>query len=84
VRWSGPPRQNREIATVEAALVPVAEAVARLLAEGDFKLVRKCESADCTLWFHDRTKSHHRRWCSMALCGNRAKVAAFRARQKAD
>jgi predicted RNA-binding Zn ribbon-like protein len=77
-------RQSREIATVEAALVPVAEAVARLLAEGDFELVRKCESSDCTLWFHDRTKSHHRRWCSMALCGNRAKVAAFRARQKAD
>jgi predicted RNA-binding Zn ribbon-like protein len=62
--------------------VPVAEAVATLLAKGDFSLVRKCESPDCTLWFHDRTKSHHRRWCSMALCGNRMKVAAFRARQK--
>jgi predicted RNA-binding Zn ribbon-like protein len=64
-------------------LVPVAEAVARLLAEGDFSLVRKCEGSDCTLWFYDRTKSHHRRWCSMALCGNRMKVAAFRARQRA-
>jgi predicted RNA-binding Zn ribbon-like protein len=62
--------------------VPVAEAVATLLAKGDFSLVRKCECPDCTLWFHDRTKSHHRRWCSMALCGNRMKVAAFRARQK--
>jgi predicted RNA-binding Zn ribbon-like protein len=77
-------QQHRAIDAAEAVLVPVAEAVARLLAEADFELVRKCESADCTLWFYDRTKSHHRRWCSMAQCGNRAKVAAFRARQKAD
>ena len=67
---------------VEAVLVPVAEAIAKLLVEGDFDLIRKCESEDCTLWFHDRTKSHQRRWCSMAVCGNRAKVAAFRARQQ--
>lgn len=79
-----PPRceLRRRGVSVEALLVPVAEAIARLLAKGDFALVRKCESPDCTLWFHDRTKSHHRRWCSMAICGNRMKVAAFRARQK--
>jgi predicted RNA-binding Zn ribbon-like protein len=77
-------RQHRAIDVAEAVLVPVAEAVARLLADADFELVRKCESTDCTLWFYDRTKSHHRRWCSMAMCGNRAKVAAFRARQKGD
>ncbi len=75
---------RRRVGSVEALLVPVAEAVARLLAEGDFSLVRKCESPDCTLWFYDRTKSHHRRWCSMAQCGNRMKVAAFRARRKAE
>jgi predicted RNA-binding Zn ribbon-like protein len=79
-----PPKiqQHRTLTGTEAVLVPVAEALAKLLAEGDFDLVRKCESAHCTLWFYDRTKSHHRRWCSMATCGNRAKVAAFRARQQ--
>ncbi|WP_414448802.1 ABATE domain-containing protein [Burkholderia sp. 22PA0099] len=65
-----------------AVLLPVAEALARLLAEADFGLVRKCECDECTLLFHDRTKSHRRRWCSMAMCGNRMKVAAYRARQK--
>lgn len=75
-------RNFREAATAEALLVPLAEAIATLLAEGDFDLVRTCESPDCTLWFYDRTKSHHRRWCSMAMCGNRAKVAAYRARQR--
>jgi len=75
-------RIHRSGSTAEAVLVPVAEAIAKLLVEGNFDLVRKCESSDCTLWFYDRTKSHHRRWCSMTMCGNRAKVAAFRERQK--
>lgn len=66
--------------TVEGFLAPVAEAVADLLAEGDFDLVRRCEGKSCTLWFYDRTKGHRRRWCSPTGCGNRAKVAAFRAR----
>jgi predicted RNA-binding Zn ribbon-like protein len=75
-RWAG--------GTAEQVLAPIAEAGAELLATGDFELVRRCESADCVLWFYDRTKSHRRRWCSMASCGNRHKVAAFRERQKAE
>lgn len=76
--------QHRRVSRQEDLLVPVAEAIAELLADGDFTLVKKCESPDCTLWFYDRTKSHHRRWCSMAVCGNRMKVAAFRARRRAE
>ena len=64
------------------ALGVLAEAVATLLAEGDFTLVRQCEHPECVLWFYDRTKSHRRRWCSMALCGNRHKAAQFRARNR--
>ena len=59
---------------------PVAEAVAQLLVEGNFALVKQCEHPDCILWFYDRTKAHKRRWCSMALCGNRHKAAQFRKR----
>ena len=66
--------------TVEAFLAPVAEAVADLLADGDFNLVRHCEGHSCVMWFYDRTKGHRRRWCTSTGCGNRAKVAAFRAR----
>jgi predicted RNA-binding Zn ribbon-like protein len=66
--------------TVEAFLAPVAEAVANLIADGDFNLVRHCEGNACVLWFYDRTKGHRRRWCTSTGCGNRAKVAAFRAR----
>lgn len=69
--------------TPQQALAPVAEAAAEMLATADFELIRRCESEACVLWFYDRTKSHHRRWCSMATCGNRHKVAAFRNRSKA-
>jgi predicted RNA-binding Zn ribbon-like protein len=73
---------HNRLERVESLLVPVAQAIAMLLAEGDFSLVRQCESSDCVLWFYDHTKAHRRRWCSMALCGNRMKAAAFRARQR--
>lgn len=44
--------------------------------------LRKCAADDCVVYFYDRTKSHRRQWCSMAICGNRHKVAKFRARQE--
>jgi predicted RNA-binding Zn ribbon-like protein len=62
-------------------LVPPAEAAAQLLATGDRALVRPCEGPTCTLWFYDRTRSHRRRWCSMATCGNRAKARNHRQRE---
>jgi predicted RNA-binding Zn ribbon-like protein len=65
-------------------LMPVALSGAELLASGDFTLVRKCGSEECLLQFYDRTKSHRRRWCSMATCGNRHKVESFRRRQASD
>lgn len=68
-------------ATPEQLLTPVALSGAELLATGDFALVRKCGSEECVLQFYDRTKSHRRRWCSMATCGNRHKVETFRRRQ---
>lgn len=63
-------------------LAPVAEAAARLVAEVDPARVRRCEAPGCGLWFLDRSKNGRRRWCSMARCGNRAKVAAHYRRRK--
>jgi predicted RNA-binding Zn ribbon-like protein len=63
-------------------LVPIAEAAADLLCAGNFEYLRKCENPACVLLFYDTTKNHRRRWCSMAACGNRAKVAQFYQRQR--
>jgi len=65
-------------------LLPIAEAMGDLVCEKDFSFVRKCEGPTCTLWFVDVSKAHSRRWCSMAVCGNRAKAAAHRARARHD
>ncbi len=68
--------------TAESILAPVAEAAAHLLTTADFELIKRCEDETCVLWFSDQTKSHHRRWCSMEICGNRHKVAAYRGRRR--
>lgn len=67
----------------EALLLPIGEALARFLSSEDFSKVRACEGPTCTLLFADHTRGHVRRWCSMAMCGNRAKQAAHRRRFKA-
>ena len=61
-------------------LVVVAHYAANFFAMADYSAVRKCENPECILYFYDTSKNHARRWCSMSLCGNRAKVAAFRDR----
>lgn len=64
-------------------LAPVAAATAHLLAEGEAPRVRQCAHPRCSLWFYDTSRNGSRRWCSMARCGNRAKVAAHHRRQRA-
>jgi predicted RNA-binding Zn ribbon-like protein len=71
-RWDSP----------DELLQPVAEAAADLVCSVDFRLIRACEGPVCSLLFLDRTKAHGRRWCSMGVCGNRAKAAAHRARKR--
>ncbi|MER5746461.1 CGNR zinc finger domain-containing protein [Streptomyces sp. NPDC002225] len=48
----------------------------RLLAERAER-VRHCANPACVLWFYDVSKNGSRRWCSMEVCGNRAKSARF-------
>ncbi|MCD5993805.1 ABATE domain-containing protein [Pseudomonas sp. CDFA 602] len=71
-------------ASAASLLWPVAESLVRLVTSDKFEFVRQCEAHDCVLLFHDLSKSHRRRWCSMATCGNRMKVAAFRSRKKPE
>ncbi len=64
----------------EDLIAPVAQSAAELLAVAGQHRVRKCEQ--CVLHFLDTSKKGSRRWCSMQFCGNRAKVAAYAARQR--
>ncbi|GAA5080782.1 CGNR zinc finger domain-containing protein [Lysobacter panacisoli] len=72
-RWRSP----------ESLLIPIGAAMARVIVEEDFTHLKTCEGHGCTLVFADHTRGRRRRWCSMSVCGNRAKVSAHRSRQKA-
>lgn len=72
--------ERRRWTDARQLLAAPAQAAAVLFTAGDRSLVRQCEG--CTMWFYDHTKAHRRRWCSMALCGNRAKVRALRERRR--
>ena len=65
-----------------AILWPIARAAADLLVSSNLALVRACSSPTCQWLFLDTSKNHHRRWCSMKQCGNRAKVRQFYARRR--
>ena len=64
----------------EDLLGAVAHSIAALFADLDRTKVRKCSK--CVLHFYDTSKKGMRRWCSMQICGNRAKVAAYAARHR--
>ena len=61
-----------------ALMIPVARSFAELLVKADRTHLRKCRNPDCGLYFYDISKSGTRMWCSLELCGNRSRVAAFR------
>jgi predicted RNA-binding Zn ribbon-like protein len=58
-------------------LAAIARSAAELITQGHTAEVRLCANPGCSLFFLDSSRTHRRRWCSMALCGNRHKVAAF-------
>jgi predicted RNA-binding Zn ribbon-like protein len=75
-------RSGSELRGEKLALALVASQVAQFLAEANLAYLRQCANhTSCVLYFYDTTKNHHRQWCSVAVCGNRHKVAEFRKRK---
>ena len=75
-------RAVRRWRSSDSLLLPIGQALAQFVCEEDFANIKACEGHKCTLVFADRTKRRGRRWCSMAICGNRAKQTAHRIRLK--
>lgn len=59
----------------------VAREAVLLLGGAQAARIRQCEADGCAILFLDTSRSRDRRWCSMAACGNKAKVAEFRRRK---
>jgi predicted RNA-binding Zn ribbon-like protein len=66
---------------LEWLLAAVARSAAEMIAEGPHARLRLCANPRCGLFFYDTSRTRRRRWCSMTVCGNRSKVAAFARRQ---
>lgn len=62
---------------LEWLLAAAARSAAEIIAEGPRARLRLCANPRCGLFFYDTSRTHRRRWCSMTVCGNRHKVAAF-------
>ena len=75
-------QRTRRWRSPESLLLPIGEAMAKFVCDEDFSDVKACEGHNCTMLFADHTRRRARRWCSMAICGNRAKQAAHRDRLK--
>ncbi|QDV33432.1 CGNR zinc finger domain-containing protein [Tautonia plasticadhaerens] len=73
---------HRRWRTPGSLLLPIGEEIAKFVCSGNLESAKACEGSTCTLLFVDRTRGRARRWCSMAICGNRAKQAAHRDRRK--
>jgi predicted RNA-binding Zn ribbon-like protein len=61
---------------------PIVAATAELLSEAKLSRIRKCESESCIVPFYDTSQKGSRRWCSMNICGNKLKVAAYQRRRR--
>ncbi|HEX4168543.1 MAG TPA: ABATE domain-containing protein [Bryobacteraceae bacterium] len=66
----------------EDVWAPIAAAVAELLSDVPRPRLRQCES--CIVHYYDTSKKGSRRWCSMNICGNKLKVAAYQQRKRAS
>ena len=70
-------------------LAPFAELTARLAAgiaaaqaEGTWERLKVCPAENCAWAFYDQSPAGRRRWCSMRVCGARAKMRSYRARRR--
>ncbi len=76
--WTCPPRRGLLI----NILHPIVWSASQLLASPDVARVKTCDNDACGWLFLDSSRKHNRKWCEMAVCGNRAKARRFYERSK--
>jgi predicted RNA-binding Zn ribbon-like protein len=70
--------------TAAQLLASLAADLLDLLAGPEIGNVKRCAHPNCSLLYVDSSRAKNRHWCGMATCGNKVKVQAFRARQRAS
>jgi predicted RNA-binding Zn ribbon-like protein len=67
---------------LDQARATIAGTLADFVATGPVDRLRICANTGCREVFIDRSPTGRRRWCDMRTCGNQAKAARHRARQR--
>jgi predicted RNA-binding Zn ribbon-like protein len=70
--------------SIDAALGTILAAVVKAMADGTWPRLKACREDTCQWAFYDRSRNRSGQWCSMAVCGNRAKARAYRHRHKEE
>lgn len=79
---SGGARLEAAAAGVAGALGALVGIVYTAMADGTWARLKACQRDVCHWLFYDRSRNQSARWCQMAVCGNRTKTRAYRARQR--
>jgi len=92
-RWAAHPAPAPQLAAdgsltwigggVHALLAAIARDAVELFGGATAARIRACAGEGCAIVFLDSSRAGHRRWCSMASCGNKAKVNEYRRRDRA-
>jgi predicted RNA-binding Zn ribbon-like protein len=78
-----PDGETRRDGTAAQLIASLAADLLDLLAGPGIANVKRCDHPNCSLLYVDSSRAKNRHWCGMATCGNKVKVQAFRARQRA-
>ncbi|MCD0485745.1 CGNR zinc finger domain-containing protein [Streptacidiphilus sp. ASG 303] len=68
------------LAGADAVVAHLAAGVAAAVADGSWPRLKACAMDSCRWVYYDRSPAGRSRWCSMAVCGSRAKMRAYRRR----
>jgi len=82
VRWEddGAARFAPGDAGAGGVLGPIFAAIVTAQADGTWERLKICPADDCRAAFYDHSKNQSGKWCTMRVCGNRAKTRTYRER----
>jgi len=67
---------------LDAALGSLASIVAVAQIDGSWSRLKACRGVHCGWAFYDHSRNQSGHWCSMSICGSRAKAREYRRRQR--
>lgn len=69
---------------VNGALAEILSRVFEAQTSGEWRRLKSCPGPHCGWLFYDASRNASSRWCSMSICGNRTKTAAYRQRRRTE